>query len=248
MNIKRAGLSREKHAAKGGKEKNYDSTGAGMQGVSERALLSPKTYKEAPKLHGLNSIGSIGSIGSPGSLSSQHLLAGKKNLKKVRSKEAHNTHNLHGQTGTTGGTGVHGTTGGTATVSYRQLGNHLKTFRENYAALAPKVGSPPAADRRGKNLVSSAATGGASKSSSQLQQVSHLRKEILKTQRAMQLGIQNPLDRNATINPDSSREQTQNKSATTKNSSVRTAQAPAKAMHDFLTGLPQGVPKGALKH
>ena len=135
MNIKRAGQSREKHTAKGGKEKNYDSTGAGMQGASERAMLSPKTYKEAPKMHGINSIGSIGSIGSPGSLSSQHLLAGKKGLKKVRSKEAHNTHNLHGQTGTTGGTGVHGTTGGTATVSYRQLGNHLKTFREHYAAL-----------------------------------------------------------------------------------------------------------------
>lgn len=96
MNIKRAGLSRDKYASKAGKDKNYDSTGAGMQGPSERALLSPKTYKEAPKLHGLNSIGSIGSIGSPGSLSSQHLLAGKKNLKKVRSKEAYNAHNLHG--------------------------------------------------------------------------------------------------------------------------------------------------------
>lgn len=117
MNIKRAGLSREKYASKTGKEKNFDSTGAGMP-PPERALLSPKTYKEAPKNYGINSIGSIGSIGSPGSLSSQHLLASKKNLKKIRSKDV-NAHQLHGQTGTTGGTGALGTTGGTTTLSYR---------------------------------------------------------------------------------------------------------------------------------
>ena len=86
MNIKRAGLSREKYTSKTGKEKNFDSTGAGMQVAPERALLSPKTYKEAPKNYGINSIGSIGSIGSPGSLSSQHLLASKKNLKKILAK------------------------------------------------------------------------------------------------------------------------------------------------------------------
>lgn len=80
---------------------------------------------------------------------------------------------------------MHGTTGGTATVSYRQLGNTLKTFRENYAALQPKVGSPTSADRRGKNLVQSAATGGASMSSLQLQSLSNLKKEIMKTHRAI---------------------------------------------------------------
>lgn len=59
-----------------------------MQGPSDRAILSPKMFKEAPKMHGLNSIGSIGSIGSPGSLSSQHLLANnKKSMKRLRSKE-----------------------------------------------------------------------------------------------------------------------------------------------------------------
>ena len=119
MNIKRAGLSREKYSSKPLKDKNFDSTGAGMQAGPERAILSPKTYKEAPKNYGINSIGSIGSIGTPGSLSSQHLLASKKTLKKVRSKEAQNAHNLHGQTGTTGGTGALGTTGGTNTLSYR---------------------------------------------------------------------------------------------------------------------------------
>lgn len=92
MNIKRAGLSREKYTSKGPKEKNFDSTGAGMQSGTERALFSPKTYKEAPKNYGINSVGSIGSIGSPGSLSSQHLLASKKNLKKVRSKDVQNLH------------------------------------------------------------------------------------------------------------------------------------------------------------
>ena len=96
MNIKRAGLSREKYNGKAVKDKNFDSTGAGMQAGPERVILSPKTYKEAPKNYGINSIGSIGSIGSPGSLSSQHLLASKKGLKKVRSKDVQNTHNLHG--------------------------------------------------------------------------------------------------------------------------------------------------------
>ena len=96
MNIKRAGLSREKYSSKAAKDKNFDSTGAGMQSGPERAIFSPKTYKEAPKNYGINSIGSIGSIGSPGSLSSQHLLASKKNMKKVRSKDVQNAHNLHG--------------------------------------------------------------------------------------------------------------------------------------------------------
>lgn len=132
-NIKRAGVSKDKYAAKAAKDKNYESTGLG---APERAIVSPKTYKEAPKNYGINSIGSIGSIGSPGSLSSQHLLASKKNLKKVRSKDGQNSHasNLHGQTGTTGGTGtLGGTTGGT-TLSYRQLGNSLKTFRDQHQA------------------------------------------------------------------------------------------------------------------
>ena len=105
MNIKRAGLSKEKYGSKNNKDRNFESNRVGMQGPAERPILSPKMYKEAPKLHGVNSIGSIGSIGSPGSLSTQHLLANnKKSMKRLRSKEIQNAHFIHGQTGTTGGT------------------------------------------------------------------------------------------------------------------------------------------------
>lgn len=108
-----------------------------------------------------------------------------------------------------------------------------------------KIGSPAAADRRGKALAASSTTGGPSKSSLQFQSLSNLKKEIMKTHRAIQLGIQNPFERNTTMNADSSREHTQNKTSTTKHSTVRTNQAQTRAMNDFLTALPQTSSKGS---
>lgn len=75
--------------------------------------------------------------------------------------------------------------------------------------------------------------------------MSNLKKEILKTHRAIQLGIQNPFERNTTMNADSSREHTQNKTSTTKHSTMRTNQAQTRAMNEFLTALPQASSKGS---
>ena len=61
---------------------DVNKLGLKMAQANERAIMSPKTYKEAPKTQGINSIGSIGSIGTPGSLTSHHF--GKKIAKKIK--------------------------------------------------------------------------------------------------------------------------------------------------------------------
>ena len=93
--------------------------------------------------------------------------------------------------------------------------------------------------------MTSSTTGGPSKSSLQFQSLSNLKKEILKTHRAIQLGIQNPFERSTTMNADSSRDQTHNKTSTSKHSKTRTNQAQNKFLNECLAAMPQASSKGS---